>query len=261
LVWDSRRIKRRTRAEVEAIRKSCIAASEVLEAIGESIRPGISTKELDEISRKAIEKTGGIPSFLGYKLPGHPPYPATICASINEEVIHGIPNDRVLLKGGDIIGIDVAVFLGGYHGDNAYTFPVGEITPEAQRLLDVTEDALYKSIEQAKPGNRLGDVCHAIESHAKSHGYSVVHDFVGHGIGEEMHEPPQIPNYGQPGKGPRLKPGMILAIEAMVNMGTSEVEVLDDGWTVVTTDRNLSAHFEHTIAILPDGPEILTTWK
>lgn len=261
MVWNSRRIKRRTRVEIEAIRKSCIAASEVLEAIGEAVKPGISTKELDEISREAIEKTGGTSSFLGYKIPGHPPYPATICASINEVVIHGIPDDKILLKDGDIVTIDVAVLLDGYHGDNAYTLPVGEITPEAQRLLDVAEAALYKSIEQAKPGNHLGDVCHAIEKHANSHGYSVVRDFVGHGIGKKMHESPQIPNYGEPGEGPRLKPGMIFAIEAMVNMGSSEVDVLNDGWTVVTADRKLSAHFEHTIAILPDGPEILTTWR
>lgn len=255
------RIKRKTRAKIEIMRKSCMAASEVLETIGEAIRPGISTKELDEISREAIAKTGGIASFLGYQLPEHPPYPATICSSINEEVIHGTPSDKILLKDGDIAGIDVAVFLGGYHGDNAYTFPVGEVTPDVQRLLRVAEASLYKSIEQARPGNRLGDVCHAIEKHANAHGYSVVQEFVGHGIGKKMHEPPEIPNHGKPGKGPKLKPGMVFAIEAMVNMGASEVDIGDDGWTVITADRKPAAHFEHTIAILPEGPEILTTWR
>lgn len=259
--WQLEKINRRTRVEIEAIRKSCIASSEVLMKIGEAIKPGTSTKELDEISHKIIEETGGTPSFLGYEVPSHPPYPATICASINEQILHGIPDAKVFLKDGDIITIDVGVFLNGYHGDNAYTFHVGKITPEAQRLLDVAEAALYKSIEQAKPDNHLGDVSHAIEKHANSHGYSVVRGYTGHGIGEEMHEPPQIPNYGEPGKGPRLKPGMIFAIEAMVNMGASETEVLDDGWTVVTVDRKLAAHFEHTIAILPEGPEILTTWR
>jgi len=261
LNWNYRRIKIKTRAEIEMMRKSCIVASKVLEAVGESIRPGISTKELDEISREVIKKSGGKPSSLGYKIPGYPPYPAAICASVNEVVIHGIPDEKISLKEGDIVGIDVTVYLGGYHGDNAYTFAVGEITPEAQRLREVTKAALYKAIEQAKPKNHLGDICHAVEKHVNSHGYSVVRDFVGHGIGREMHEPPEIPNYGEPGKGPRLRPGMVFAIEPMVNMGTSEVEVLEDGWTVVTADRKLSAHFEHTVAILPNGPEILTTWR
>jgi len=255
------KINIRTRSEIEALRKSCVAASEVLIRLGEEIEPGISTEELDQISREIIKESGGEPSFLGYQIPGYPPYPATICTSINEQVIHGVPSNKVFLEEGDIVGVDVAVFLGGYHGDNAYTYPVGEISSEAERLLTIAEEALYKSIKQAEPGNRLGDISHAIQKHAETNGYSIVREFVGHGIGEKMHEPPQIPNYGKPGKGPKLKPGMIFAIEVMINMGVSEIEILDDGWTVVTADRKLSAHFEHTIAILPEGPEILTTWR
>jgi methionyl aminopeptidase len=255
---DISRIKIKSRSEIEAMRRSGQAASIVLQRIGEAIQAGVSTYELDLISRKAIKELGGVPSFLGYQLPGHPPYPATICASINDVIIHGIPGRDRILKEGDIIGIDAAIFLGGFHGDNAFTFRVGKISPEAQRLLDVTKGALYRAIEAASPGSRLGDVCYATQSYAESHGFYVAKDFVGHGVGRSMHEPPQVPNFGEPGKGVRLKPGIALAIEPMINAGTSEAMVLEDGWTAVTVDGSLSAHFEHTIVILSDGPEILT---
>jgi len=252
------RIKIKTRSELNAMRRSGKAASIVLQRIGEAIQSGVSTYELDVISHKTITELGGIPSFLGYQLAGHPPYPATICASINDEIIHGIPNRERTLKDGDIIGIDVAIFLDGFHGDNAFTFCIGEVSVEAKRLLDVTRGALYAAIDAAKPGNRLGDVCYATQEYAESRGCSVARDFVGHGIGRAMHEPPQVPNFGEPGKGPRLKPGMVLAIEPMINAGASDAVVAEDGWTAKTADGSLSAHFEHTVAILSDGPEILT---
>ena len=253
-----RKVRIKSRSEIETMRRSGKAASIVLQRIGEAVRPGISTYELDQISREAIKELGGISSFLGYQLPNHPPYPATICVSINEEIVHGIPRKGCFLKEGDIIGIDTAIFLGGFHGDNAFTFPVGRISPEAQSLLDATKDALYKAIDAAKPSNRLGDVCAALQTHVETHGFSGVRDFVGHGIGRNLHEEPPVPNYGEPGRGIRLRPGTVLAIEAMTNAGTHEAVTLEDGWTAVTADRRLSALFEHTVAILSDGPEILT---
>ena len=252
------KVRIKSRSEIEAMRGSGQAASILLQRIGEAVKPGVSTYELDRISRKTIKELGGTSSFLGYQLPGHEPYPATICASVNEEIIHGIPSKNRLLKEGDIIGIDTAILLGGYHGDNAFTFRVGEISSDAQKLLDVTRGALYNAIDAAKPGNRLGDVCYATQSYAEAYGCSVARDFVGHGIGRKMHEAPQVPNYGEAGKGLRLKAGMVLAIEPMINAGTSEAIVLEDSWTAITVDRSLSAHFEHTVAILSDGPEILT---
>ncbi|MCD6506591.1 type I methionyl aminopeptidase [Candidatus Poribacteria bacterium] len=248
----------KTKEEIELMRKSAQVVSEVIMAIAEQIRPGVTTKSLDSLARRVIRKNRAYPSFLGYTIPGHPPYPGAICASVNEVVIHGIPSNDTVLRSGDILSVDVGARLKGYHGDRAFTFPVGEISEEARRLLRVTREALYKGIEQAKPGNRLGDICHAIQRHVESHGYSVIRDFVGHGIGREMHEEPQIPNFGKPGVGPKLKPGMVLAIEPMVSAGDWRVVVLEDGWTVVTADGSLSAHFEHTVAILSDGPEILT---
>lgn len=252
------KIRIKSQPEIEAMRRSGKAASLLLQRIGEGVAPGVSTYELDQISRKTIKELGGVSSFLGYQLPEHAPYPATICASINEEIIHGIPSKAVILKEGDIIGIDTAIFLGGFHGDNAFTFKVGEISEDAQKLLDVTRESLYASINEAKPGNRLGDVCYAVQECVEAHGFSVARDFVGHGIGRSMHESPQVPNFGEPGKGIRLKPGMVLAIEPMVNAGRYEAAVREDGWTAVTADSSLSAHFEHTVAILSDGPEILT---
>jgi len=252
------KIRIKSRSEIEAMRRSSKAASILLQRIGETVEAGVSTYELDRVSRATIKELGGISSFLGYQLPHHSPYPATICASINEEIIHGIPSKNRILKDGDILGIDTAIYLDGFHGDNAFTFTVGEISADAQKLLDVTRTSLYKAIEAAKPRNRLGDVCFAVQNYVEAHGFSVARDFVGHGIGRQMHEPPQVPNYGEPHKGVRLRPGMVLAIEPMVNAGTHEAAVLEDGWTTVTADRSLSAHFEHTVAILSDGPEILT---
>ncbi len=247
----------KTDRDIEKMRRSGQIASQVLEAIAEVIAPRMTTQDLDDIARQQIEKNGGIPSFLGYQVPGHPPYPASICSSVNEMVIHGVPGLQIL-KPGDIVGVDVGAYVDGYHGDNAFTFTVGEIPENAQKLLQVTREALYRGIAQARPGNYLGDVSSAIQSHAESNGFSVVRALVGHGIGKDMHEPPQVPNFGRPGQEPQLKPGMVLAIEPMINEGTWEVALLEDGWSVVTADHLLSAHFEHTVAVLSDGPEILT---
>lgn len=223
-----------------------------LAELEQAVRPGITTAELDRIAEKVIRKLGAIPAFKGYH-----GYPATICASVNEEVVHGIPGLRKL-ENGDIISIDVGAVLNGFYGDSARTFPVGDISPDARRLLAVTEESLYQGISQAKIGNRVSDISHAVQKYVESHGFSVVRDYVGHGIGTAMHEEPQVPNFGPPGRGHRLLPGMTLAIEPMVNMGEFNVKTLADGWTVVTLDGSLSAHFEHTIAITANGPEILT---
>lgn len=223
-----------------------------LELIGQEIRPGITTKELDKLAEEYIRSRGGIPTFKGYR-----GFPASICASPNDIVVHGIPG-RVRLREGDIVGIDVGVTLNGYIADAAMTFPVGEISEEAQRLLRVTEEALMLGIAQCRVGNRVGDISHAVQSHAEAHGYSVVRSMVGHGVGRYMHEDPQVPNFGSPGQGPELREGMVLAIEPMVNMGGYEVEIGEDHWAVYTKDGSLSAHFEHTVAITREGPRILT---
>lgn len=248
----------KTDSQIETMRRSGKASSILLQEIGEGVKSGVSTAELDQISRKTIKKLGGQSSFLGYQPSHHTPYPATICASINEEIVHGIPRKERILDDGDIIGLDVAIIIDGYHGDNAFTFPVGTISPEAQRLIDVTRTSLYKAIEVAKSGNRIGDLAYAVQSHAEANGYSVVRELCGHGIGTSLWEEPQVPNYGRARKGVRLKPGMVIAIEPMVCEGTHNIELLNDGWTTVTADRRLSAHFEHTVVILSDGPEILT---
>ncbi|WP_031517177.1 type I methionyl aminopeptidase [Desulfofalx alkaliphila] len=217
-----------------------------------AVKPGVTTKDLDTIAEDFIVKNGANPAFKG--LYG---FPATICASVNEEVVHGIPGLRKL-DSGDIISIDLGAEINGYFGDSARTLPVGDVSDEALELMRVTEQALYIGIDYAVDGNRLSDISHAIQSYAEGHGYSVVRDYVGHGIGSKLHEEPQVPNYGRPGRGPRLKEGMTLAIEPMVNVGTFEVQTLPNNWTVVTKDNKLSAHFEHTIAITDDVPEILT---
>lgn len=216
------------------------------------VSPDATTGFLDQVAEDYIVKAGAKPAFKGYH-----GYPGTICASVNEEVVHGIPGLRKL-KSGDTVSIDVGAVINGYNGDAAITLPVGKIDAQIQRLLDATEQSLYAGIEKAMSGNRLTDISHVIQSHAEACGFSVVRDYVGHGIGRNMHEDPQVPNFGIPSRGPKLKPGMTLAIEPMVNIGTYEVETLSDGWTVVTRDRKRSAHFEHTIAITPQGPEILT---
>ena len=253
---DKLRIK--SKVEIEKMKRSGQAAATVLKRVGEAIAPGVSTAELERISRETIAEVNSISSFLGYQLPDHEPYPATICISINDVVIHGIPNENQVLKDGDIIGIDTAVSIGGYHGDNAYTFPVGDISSSAARLLKVTRSSLYDAIAEAKPGNRIGDISSKLQEGAESNGFSVLQNFSGHGIGRSLHEAPEVPCMGVAGRGLRLRPGMVLAIETMVNVGLPDVQILADGWTVATVDGSLSALFEHTVAILSDGPEILT---
>jgi len=226
---------------------------EVLTELASRIAPGVTTADLDAMAEERIAKAGATPAFKGYH-----GYPATICASINEEVIHGIPSGRRVLNEGDILSIDVGVSLNGYFGDSAITVPVGQVSEQAAALLRATEESLYKAIERVRPGGRISDIGHAVQKHVEAHGFSVVREFVGHGIGQRMHEEPQVPNYGEPGRGPRLAEGMVLAIEPMVNAGKPAVKVLADGWTAVTKDSSLSAHFEHTVAVTADGPWILT---
>lgn len=216
------------------------------------IKPGITTKELDAIAEKFIKQHDAIPSFKGYN-----GFAGSICASVNEELVHGIPGDKIL-KNGDIISIDIGAKYNGYHGDSAWTYAVGDISEENQKLLDVTEQSLNKGLEEAKPGVRLSNISHAIQTHVESYDFSIVREYVGHGVGQDLHEDPQIPHFGPPNKGPRLKPGMVLAIEPMVNAGKRYVRTLPDNWTVVTTDGKMCAHFEHTIAIVETGYEILT---
>jgi methionyl aminopeptidase len=242
----------RSPREIEHLKKSNVIVAEVFQELKKVIEPGITTKELDQITEKIILSKGSIPAFKGYR-----GFPASLCVSINEEVVHGIPSQR-RLKEGDIVSLDVGVNLNGYFGDGAMTLPIGDVDQEAQRLLEVTERALYKGIERAKIGNRLFDISYAIQSWVEEHGFSVVRDFVGHGIGRDLHEEPQIPNFGSPHQGPRLEKGMVFALEPMVNEGTYEVKILSDGWTVVTADGRRSAHFEHTIAITEKGAEILS---
>ncbi|MGI6129292.1 MAG: type I methionyl aminopeptidase [bacterium] len=239
-------------SQIECMRRAGRLTALAVAELKKAIRPGITTGELDALAEDFITSRGGIPSFKGYQ-----GFPASICTSINNEVVHGIPGLREV-KTGDIISIDVGVTYDGYVGDSAFTAAVGEVSDEAMHLLHVTEEALYKGIAQAVVGGRLTDIGHAVENHAKSGGCAVVRDYVGHGIGARMHEDPLVPNFGPPGRGPRLMEGMALAIEPMVNLGSHEVRSLPDGWTVVTADGSLSAHFEHTVVITADGPEILT---
>ena len=243
----------KTSRELKAMRDAGRISSRALKLAGEAVEPGVSTLEIDRIVRKYIEEQGATPSFLNYG-----GFPASACISVNDVVIHGIPRKNQILKQGDIVSIDVGAFYEGFHGDNAWTFPCGEVSKEAQALMDVTRESLFEGINAARPGNRLGDIGSAVQRYVEARGYSVVRDFVGHGVGTSLHEDPSVPNYGKPGRGVRLTPGMVIAIEPMINAGTKSVRVLEDGWTTVTTDGSLSAHFEHTVAITPDGPVILT---
>ena len=243
----------KTNRELAIMRKAGEISQRALRLGGEAVEPGVSTWEIDRIIRQYIEKEGATPNFLGYE-----GYPGSACISVNDVVIHGIPSKDQILKKGDIVGIDTGALYEGFNGDNAWTFPCGEISPEAQGLLDATREALFKGIEQARPGNRVGDIGHAVQEYVEARGYSVVRDFVGHGVGAKLHEDPSVPNYGKAGRGVRLLPGMTIAIEPMVCEGSYEVEVLDDEWTTVTVDGKLAAHYENTIAITPDGPRILT---
>ena len=235
-------------------------ASQILvkarQALFEKIQPGISTEALDQHADKIIRDLGGIPSFKDYE-----GYPKSICTSVNEVVIHGIPSEKIILKDGDIISIDIGVNVKGYHADSAFTYAVGNISKDATQLLEITEKALYIGIQEARPGNYVSNIGHAIENFIKPYGYGIVETFTGHGIGKELHEAPQVLNYGPKNQGPKLKPGMTICIEPMINLGTKDVKVLQDGWTVVTEDKSLSAHFEHMILITEDGCEIMTTQK
>lgn len=243
----------KTSRELSVMLEACRISAGALKCAGEAVEPGVTTAELDEIAEKYIKSQGGVPNFKNYE-----GYPATACISINNEVIHGIPSKSRKLKAGDIVSIDLGAKFEGYHGDNAATFACGDISSEASRLLSVTRESLYKGIAAAQPGYRIGDISYAVQSFVEKNGFSVVREFVGHGIGTHLHEPPEVPNFGVPGHGVRLASGMTLAIEPMVNAGNYGVKVLPDGWTVLTKDGSLSAHFEHTVVITPDGPKIMT---
>ncbi|MGN0517269.1 MAG: type I methionyl aminopeptidase [Acutalibacteraceae bacterium] len=243
----------KTARELSAMREAGVISQRALKLAGKAVEPGVSTAEIDAIVRKYIEKQGATPSFLGYC-----DYPASACISVNDVVIHGIPSKKKILKSGDIVSIDIGAFFKGFHGDNAWTFACGDVSKEAQALMDATRESLFEGIKQAVAGARLGDIGSAVQRYTEARNYSVVRDFVGHGVGAKLHEEPSVPNFGTPGRGVRLLPGMTIAIEPMINAGTHKVRVLDDGWTTVTADGKLSAHFEHTIAITPDGPVILT---
>ena len=243
----------RTAKEIDMMRKACQISAEALQLAGEAVKPGITTYEIDQIAYRYIKKQGAEPNFLNYN-----GFPATACISINDEVIHGIPSKKRVLKEGDIVSIDLGAKVNGYNGDNAATFACGDVSPAAKRLMDTTKESLYEGISAAVSGGRIGDIGHAIQQYVESRGYSVVRQFVGHGVGTQLHEAPEVPNFGTHGRGIRLMPGMTLAIEPMINMGDSGVKVMPDGWTVLTKDGSLSAHFEHTIVITPDGPQILT---
>ncbi|GLY12764.1 type I methionyl aminopeptidase [Bacillus badius] len=242
----------KTPREIEIMREAGRIVALTHRELQRFISPGISTKQLDEIAEKFIRQHDAIPSFKGYN-----GFRGSICASVNEELVHGIPGDRIL-KDGDIISLDIGADYRGYHGDSAWTYPVGTISSDVQQLLKVTEESLFVGLEEAKPGERLSNISHAIQTYVESHGFSIVREYVGHGIGQNLHEDPQIPHYGPPGKGPKLKPGMVLAIEPMVNAGSRYVKTLGDNWTVVTQDGKMCAHFEHTVAITETGFEILT---
>ena len=243
----------KSKSELEKMRKAGIIAGNALHFGGRSIKVGMTTYELDKIIHDYIVKNGAKPSFLGYG-----GFPASACISINNQVIHGIPSKKVRIQEGDVVSIDVGAYIDGFHGDTAYTFAVGKISEDAQQLLRVTEESLYKGIEQAIAGNRIGDIGHAVQEHCEAYGYGVVKKFIGHGVGRQLHESPEVPNFGREGHGPRLVAGMTIAIEPMINAVGEDVKTLPDGWTVLTKSGSLSAHFEHTIAVTPDGPVILT---
>lgn len=243
----------KTERELSVMREACKISAQALQLVGNAVEPGVTTAELDALAEKFIRSKGAVPNFKNYE-----GYPATACISINNEVIHGIPNSKRKICEGDIVSVDLGAKFGGYHGDNAATFACGDVSEEAKRLMDVTKASLYEGIAAARSGSRIGDIGFAVQSYVEARGFSVVRDFVGHGIGTEMHEPPEVPNFGTPGRGIRLLPGMTIAIEPMVNAGKYGVSVQPDGWTVLTRDGSLSAHFEHTVLITKDGPKIMT---
>ncbi len=251
--WNMAQIEVKTPEQIELMRTAGRIVSEILDELEKAVAPGVSTWDLDHLAEELIAKKGAQPAFKGYH-----GFPACLCASVNEEIVHGIPSRARKLEEGDLMKLDFGVRYKGFFGDAARTVPVGRISGDAQALVDVTRGALQKAIEQVVSGNRVGDVSYAVQHHVESHGFSVVHDFVDHGIGRQLHEAPQVPNFGEPGTGIRLRPGMVIAIEPMVNQGTSRVNVLDDEWTAVTADHKLSAHFEHTVAVTDGAPDILT---
>lgn len=256
LVFEAVKIRYKSFEEIQKLREANLVVSEILDTLCAAVEPGISTWDLNEIALREIERARVKSAFLGYGYDA--PYPGVVCTSVNHVVVHGIPRKDVILKDGDIIAIDFGVFKDGYCGDSARTIPVGTIAPEWQRLIDVTSESLDRAVAKCYPGNRLGDIGAAIQAHVELNGYSVVKDFVGHGIGRAMHEDPQVPNYARSGTGKRLKSGLVIAIEPMVNAGAPDVRVLDDKWTAVTKDQSWSAHFEHSIAITDDGPWVLS---
>jgi methionyl aminopeptidase len=240
--------------EIDLMRAAGRIVALAHQEVAKHVQPGVSTYELDQIVEQVIRTNGATPSFKGYG-----GFPASACTSVNEQVVHGIPNKNVILQDGDLISIDIGANFKGYHGDSAWTYAVGTISDEVQQLMDVTKECLAKGLAQATAGNRVSDISHAVEAHADKFGYGVVREFVGHGVGKQLHEDPQIPNFGQPGRGPKLRAGMTLAIEPMINMGARQVRVLDDNWTAVTIDKKPSAHYEHTIVVTDGAPIILTT--
>lgn len=245
-------IVRRSDAELEKMHRANMLVVQVLDELKVSLKPGITTADLDRMAERSIRQAGAEPAFKGYR-----GFPATLCVSINDEVVHGIPSPKRVIREGDLVSLDLGTVVEGFYGDGAVTVAVGEISDSLRKLLEVTEVALYKGIEAMRVGNRVSDIGHAVQSYVESQGFSVVRDFVGHGIGTALHEDPQVPNYGDPGKGPRLLPGMALAIEPMVNVGAHFVKTLSDNWTVVTMDGSLSAHFERSVAVTEDGPWVL----
>jgi methionyl aminopeptidase len=245
----------KNRAEIELIRESALIVSRTLGEVAKLIKPGVTPLELDKVAEEYIRSQDAVPGFLGYG-----GFPNTLCTSVNEQVVHGIPSDKPLEEG-DIISVDCGAIKNGYYGDHAFTFAVGEIKDEVKKLLKVTEESLYLGIEQIRSGNRIGDVGYAVQYHAEKHGYGVVKELVGHGLGKNMHEDPELPNYGKRGSGKKMKEGLVLAIEPMINLGTADVAQLEDGWTIVTLDGKPSAHFEHDVAIVGGKPEILSTFK
>lgn len=245
----------KTKEEIELLRQSNQLVSRTLALVGRNIRPGVTTKELDQMAEEYIRSNGAVPNFKGYG-----GFPATLCMSVNEQVVHGIPSGYALQEG-DVLSVDCGAFMNGFHGDSAYTFAVGEVAPRTRELLDVTKEALYRGVAQARVGNRIGDISHAVQEYAQSHGMTVVREMVGHGLGRNLHEEPQVPNYGKRGSGPQLKAGMVLCIEPMINLGTRNVIFEKDGWTVRTADRKPSAHFEFAVAITDEGPDVLTTFE
>ena len=243
----------KTAREIKLMQDACTLSARALKLAGEMVEPGVSTLEIDTAVRKFIEGEGGVPSTLGYE-----GYPASSCISVNSVVVHGIPSKKTILRSGDIVSIDIMAGMHGYHGDNAYTYACGDISKEAQALLDATKESLYEGIRAAQAGNRIGDIASAVQRYVEARSYGVVREFTGHGVGTKLHEDPSVPNYGTPGRGPRLIPGMTIAIEPMITLGNYKVRILDDDWTAVTVDGSLAAHFEHTVCITPDGPRIMT---